>query len=144
MKKTRLGITVGLLGASIYFMSMVSILGLIILAGYVLLFEENPWLKKSAVKAVIITVAFSLISMLISMGNNAFAILNTMISWTPVNLLKFQFKYPFGLETIIRNGLSILENILYLILGIKALKQGSIKIGFIDNFINKHMDQEQN
>jgi len=142
MKKTKLGITVGLLGASIYFMSMISTLGLIILAGYVLLFEENPWLKKSAVKAVFITVAFSLISLLISMGNNVFAILNTMLSWTPVDILRFQFKYPFGLETIIRNTLSILENILFLILGFKALKQGSIKIGFIDNFINRHMDQE--
>lgn len=86
MKKTKLGISVGLLGASIYFMSMISTLGLIIMAGYVLLFEENPWLKKSAVKAVFITVAFSLISVLISMGNNLFGILNTMISWNPVNI----------------------------------------------------------
>lgn len=140
MKKTKLGITVGLLGASIYFMSMISTLGLIIMAGYVLLFEENPWLKKSAVKAVFITVAFSLISVLISMGSNVFNIFNTILSWTTV---EFRLKYPYGSETIIRNGLSILENILYLILGLKALKQGSIKIGFIDNFINKHMDQEQ-
>lgn len=144
MKKTKLGITVGLLGAAIYFMAMINTLGLIILAGYVLMFEENPWLKKSAVKAVVITVSFSLISVIISLGNDVFGVLNTMIGWVdgPFNFVLFQLRYPFGIETIIRNILSLLENILFIILGIKALKQGSVKIGFIDNIINKHMDQE--
>ena len=144
MKKTRLGIAVGLLGAAIYFMSMISTLALVILAGYVLIFEENPWLKKSAVKAVIISVVFSIASLFISMGTNVFNILNVMLDWFdgPFNFIKFRFKYPFGIETILRNALTLLENILFLILGFKALKQGSIKIGFIDNIINKYMDQE--
>ena len=51
MQKTRLGISVGLLGAAIYFMGLFSgYLLAVLLAGYVLLFEENSWLRKNAVK----------------------------------------------------------------------------------------------
>lgn len=144
MKKAKLGISVGLMGAAIYFMGLISTLGLVILAGYVLLFEENPWLKKSAVKAVILSVAFSLVSVVISSGDNVFGILNTMLDWAdgPFDFIKFQFKYPFDIDILLTNALDLLENILFLILGFKALRQDSIKIGFMDNFINKHMDQE--
>lgn len=144
MKKAKLGISVGLMGTAIYFMGLISTLGLVILAGYVLLFEENPWLKKSAVKAVILSVAFSLISVVISSGDNVFGILNTMLDWAdgPFDFIKFQFKYPFDIDILLTNALDLLENILFLILGFKALRQDSIKIGFMDNFINKHMDQE--
>lgn len=33
-------------GAALYFMGFLSIIPLLIMAGYVLLFEENEWLKK--------------------------------------------------------------------------------------------------
>ena len=57
MQKTKLGISVGLLGAAIYFTSLFSgYLVPVILTGYVLLFEENDWLRKNAVKAVALSV----------------------------------------------------------------------------------------
>ena len=53
MQKTKIGMTVGLLGAAIYFIGLFSgYLTVVLLIGYVLLFEENEWLRKSAVKAV--------------------------------------------------------------------------------------------
>ena len=53
MQKTKLGISVGLLGAAIYFTGLFSgYLVAVLLAGYVLMFEENEWLRKNAVKAV--------------------------------------------------------------------------------------------
>ena len=54
MQKAKLGISVGLLGAAIYFTSLFSgYLVPVILTGYVLLFEENDWLRKNAVKAMV-------------------------------------------------------------------------------------------
>ncbi|SDN56059.1 hypothetical protein [Acetanaerobacterium elongatum] len=50
MQKAKLGITVGLLGATIYLMALMGSIPLIIIAGYVLLFEENEWLKKRLLK----------------------------------------------------------------------------------------------
>ena len=53
MQKAKLGISVGLLGAAIYLTALSgSLLGLLVLAGYVLLVEDNQWLRLSAVKAV--------------------------------------------------------------------------------------------
>jgi hypothetical protein len=142
MQKTKLGISVGLLGAALYFLGLVNTTALILLAGYVLLREDNLWLRKTAVKAVVISVSFSLLSVVITSGNDLFAFLNSILSWfqDPEDFTAFQFKYPFELETILRNILYLVENILLLILGFMALKQGSIKIGVFDNTVNKHMD----
>ncbi|MFR5908747.1 MAG: hypothetical protein ACLUFT_10550 [Gemmiger formicilis] len=49
MQKAKLGISVGLLGAAIYLTALSgSLLGLLVLAGYVLLVEDNQWLRLSA------------------------------------------------------------------------------------------------
>lgn len=142
MQKSKLGISVGLLGAALYFFGLINTTALVLLAGYVLLREENIWLKKTAVKAVIISLSFTLLSIVISSGNDLFNFFNTIINWfqTPYRYIEFQFKYPFQLETILRSALSLIENILMIILGFLALKQGSIKIGLFDNTVNKHMD----
>lgn len=45
MQKTRLGISVGMLGAAIYLTGLFSgYLVVVLMVGYVLLFEENSWL----------------------------------------------------------------------------------------------------
>ena len=60
MQKTKLGITVGALGAITFFAGFFGgYLAAIVLAGYALLFEENAWLKRSVVKAVVLMVFFS-------------------------------------------------------------------------------------
>ena len=54
MQKTRLGISVGMLGAAVYLTGLFSgYLVAILMAGYVLLCEENGWLKRSDIKAVV-------------------------------------------------------------------------------------------
>ena len=59
MQKTRLGISVGLLGAATYFAGLFSgLLAALLLAGYVLMFEENEWLRRSVVKAITLTILF--------------------------------------------------------------------------------------
>lgn len=45
MEKSKLGISIGLLGALVYFMGLLNTTALIIIAGYILLFEQNGWLK---------------------------------------------------------------------------------------------------
>ena len=62
MQKAKLGISVGLLGAAIYLTALSgSLLGLLVLAGYVLLVEDNQWLRLSAVKAVAVYLFFTFV-----------------------------------------------------------------------------------
>lgn len=90
MQKTRLGISAGLLGAAIYFVGLFSgYLVAVVLTGYVLLFEENSWLRKSAVKAVFVMALFSLLITVLNLVPNAISFINDFTSqiasssWTP-------------------------------------------------------------
>ena len=59
MQRTKIGISAGLLGAGIYFTGLFSgYLIPIILTFYVLWFEENGWLRRTAVKAVSVMILF--------------------------------------------------------------------------------------
>lgn len=59
MQKTKLGLSVGLVGAALYFLGLFSFIPAFLLAAYVLLMEENQWLKRAAVKMVAVLIGFS-------------------------------------------------------------------------------------
>lgn len=137
MQKTRLGITVGLLGAAMYLSTFFGgFVAAVILAGYILLLEENIWLKKAAVKAVALTLAFSLLSGIIGLLPNAIDFINSV-----ANLFDESVRVEFitNLVSMLNWVLVIAEKVLFILLGIKALNQGNIKIPVIDPLINKHM-----
>lgn len=136
MEKTRMGISVGLLGAALYFMGLINIVPLILLAGYVLLFESNEWLKKCAVKSVIIYVAFGLILVLLGMIDDVFGFLNVIIAWFPG---AFRLDFPGGIDSLISNAVSLIRSLLLVVLGFTALSQGSVKVGKIDNMVDKNV-----
>ena len=136
MQKTRLGISVGLLGAAVYFMGLLGIVPLVILAGYVLLLENNEWLKRAAVKAVVIVVAFGLISVLIGTLSDVFDVLNVILGWLHVT---FALDYPINIDTLLYSGFSVIEKVLLLVLGFSALSQGTVKAGPFDKIVNKNL-----
>ena len=67
-------------------MGLLGIVPLVILAGYVLLLENNEWLKRAAVKAVVIVVAFGLISVLIGTLSDVFDFLNVILGLAACSL----------------------------------------------------------
>lgn len=136
LEKAKLGISVGMLAAGMYFLGLVSFLGLLIVGGYVLLFENNEWLKRCAIKAVSIVIAFALLSYVIALGNDLFSVLNGILSWFDVKVV---LSWPLRLNTIANGILHGLQILVLVILGFKALVQGDMKVVAIDKTINKHM-----
>ena len=138
MQKTKLGVSIGLVGAATYFFGMFSgYLALILLAGYILIAEENEWLRRNAVKAVVLSVSFSLLSLFIGFLPDAFSLIDDACE-----IFHGSFRAYYVISSIavfLQHILSLAKDILFLILGIKALKLGSIKIPFIDNVIQKYM-----
>lgn len=139
MQKTKLGISVGLLGAIIYFASAFGggYIAALLLCGYVLLVEDNPWLRKTSVKAVLLLVLFSLISAVLNLIPEAWG--------TVTNLLMIFEKYPSsnfitGINAAINSVITIVQSILFVILGLKAFNQGTIRLSVIDKLIDKFMD----
>ncbi len=137
MYKTRLGISVGLLGALIYFVCLFgSYMASILLAGYVLLFEGNEWLKKSTVKAVALMVVFSFVSTLVGLLPETIGLLSEI-----VELFSGDFSYYFVSQicNILNIALDIYQTVLFIILGAKALNQGTLPVPFVDSLIEKYM-----
>lgn len=139
MQKTKLGISVGLLGAIIYFASAFGggYLVALLLCGYVLLVEDNPWLRKSSVKAVLLLIIFSIISFVLGFIPDLWE--------TITNLLMAFNKYPSstfisGINSAINSAITIIKSVMFIILGLKALNQGAIKLPVIDKIIEKYMD----
>lgn len=137
MQKTRLGISVGLLGAAIYFMGLFSgYLLTVLLAGYVLLFEENSWLRKNAVKAMSVMAVFSLLITVLNLVPNAIGFINDVVS---IFGGSFYVAFLSNLISAAVAALNIIEKLLIIGLGVKALTQGTIAVPVVDNLINKYM-----
>ena len=134
--KTRLGISVSLLAATVYFLALVGgWIPTMLIAGYILLFETNDFLKFSAIKAMVVSITFALLSVSIdlipngiTLINNVFAIFDNSFSLTVVSRL----------VTLIHTILMIVEKVLLLMLGIKALHMGTVSLGVVDNLISRH------
>lgn len=137
MQKTKLGISVGMLGAVLYFMGLFSgYLITLLLAGYVLLCENNEWLKKAAVKVVSIMIIFSFWTTIVGLVPGAIGVIDDIVSIFGGN---FYIAFVSNLVNAIVSVLNILEKLLLLGLGVKALNQGTIPVPVIDNLINKYM-----
>jgi len=136
--KTRLGISVGLAGAAVYFLGLFGgYLALIVAVGYVLLMEDNTWLRKTAVKAAVIMFSFSLLGLLLGFLPDATGIIGQFVTLFKGD--RSDLNSVDSIVSILRIILSVIEKIAMLILGIKALWQNSIAIKPIDNIVENHM-----
>lgn len=138
VQKTKLGITVGAFGAITYFTGFFSgYLVVIVLVGYVLLFEENAWLRRSVVKAIVLMTFFSVLLAVLNL-------IPDVIELTGNIALVFNGHFAIAkvsqIITVLVNGINIVEKVLFLGLGIKALSQGTIVIPFIDTKVSKYID----
>ncbi len=132
--KTKLGISVGLLAAITYLMGLFSgYTVLVLIAGYVLICEEDTFLKKSAVKAFLIMLIFSVIYYVIGFLPSLISLVSDLLGVFGVNW------YPSvisSLTSFFRSGISIIEDIIMIVMALLALKQKSINIGFIDKMFD--------
>lgn len=138
MEKTKLGISVGLLGAAIYFAGAFGgILAAVILSGYVLLFEQNAWLKKTAVKAVAVLLCFAVLSAVLGLIPDFMTFLNHLVS-----IFGGRVSVPAlsSLMAMLLKAVDIIRTVLLIALGIKALNQQTVYVPVVDEQIRKHMD----
>lgn len=138
MQKTKLGISVELLGAAAIFSCFFGGYTVaVILAGYILLFEENAWLKKTAVKSVALLFGFGVLSSLIYIIPNAISLIGSFL-----NIFggSFYLNFVSNVISFVDNALNLIEKLLFIVLGLKAFNQGTVKIPVIDSLINKYMD----
>jgi hypothetical protein len=145
MEKSKLGISLNLFAALLYFLGAVNIFAVMMAAGYVLLLEDNGQLKKTAVKALILAVFLSVSVTLINWSANllisGIAALESFITYISQNFRNFYFaNLSYNLVSIINIITRIGETLIFVICGFRAYKQIDVKINRIDRILDKHWD----
>jgi len=132
MEHTKLGVSVGLVGAAMYLLTCFGgYTPAIILCGYVLLFETNHWLRQSCVKALVLDLVFvsgtvGLIPRVLSWIDT---LVNTTLSYGSIN----------EIVDIIQVAIAILNTALFLLLSVKAIKGKTNEIPVVDGIIKKYV-----
>ncbi len=138
--KTKFGLTVGAVGAALFFFGLFSgYLVLALLAGYVLLFESNMWLRKTAVKVVVLSVVFSLLGVLVGFVGS----LGSLFTLSVLPIVSGIGRAFFSIENILSLALNVTEKVIFVVYGFLALKQNPISLGFIDKLVDKFMPADE-
>ena len=134
--KSKLGISVGLFGAGIYLGNLVGgILVSILLLGYVLLFEENEWLKVSVIKATVLSMFFTFVTMVVELVPRTIGTIDNLMRIFDGD---FTMQFLSRLTLFLNYGIGLLEMVVFLLLAVKALNQRTMNIPVVDGMIKKH------
>lgn len=137
MPRTKLGVTAPLLAAACYFITFFGdYIPALVLAGYVLLFEQDLFLKRSAVKALTFKISVTLLLTLIGFLPD---LLNWINGWvllgdSSIDLYKFN-----QVINCITSTIRIIRDVFFVIMGINAFKGKEIKIPFVDPLLAKYL-----
>lgn len=135
MQKTKLGVKIGTLSAVVYFTAIFGgMIPLFLLVGYILLNEENDWLKRVCYKAVAIVIVSTLLINLISLIPSALSIIASFVS-----LFEGYFSYSVvsSIVNILMSIVNFVVDILLLVLGIKAYKMQDVKVTKLDKIVEE-------
>ncbi|MCL1844021.1 MAG: hypothetical protein FWF79_09425 [Defluviitaleaceae bacterium] len=136
MEKTKLGISISLLGGGMYFIGLIGgLVPLLIVAGYVMIVEENQWLRRVAVKAVAVVLMFGVLSQVVSLFSDSSSFLGNLVHLFDgtINLLTYN-----RIITLVNVAISFLRTVILLILGFKALKMSDLGVP-VDGVVNKNI-----
>lgn len=135
MQKTKLGVKIGTLSAVVYFTAIFGgMIPLFLLVGYILLNEENDWLKRVCYKAVAIVIVSTLLINLIGLIPSALNIISSFVS-----LFNGYFSYSVvsSIVNILMSIVNFVVDILLLALGIKAYKMQDVKVAKLDKMVEE-------
>lgn len=138
MEKTKLGVSVGLVGAAVFFCALFGgYTPALLVAGYVLLFEESAWLKKTCVKAIALMMCISVLVTGIDLIPDLLRWVSDFLGLIKLNI---SFSIIYSIVNLLTDAIYIVKVLFFLMLGLKALKQENFAISFVDNLVDKYMD----
>jgi hypothetical protein len=138
MEKTKLGISVGLMGALLYAIGLWGGYFLIIAAvAYVLIREESAWLKQTAVKALVLTFVFPLLYLAIGVIPDLVGLVGDVMNLFDEAL---DTEILDEIVTLLRDIVNIAEYVVFVLMGILALGKKTVRLPLIDAAVKKHLD----
>jgi len=135
--KTKFGISAGAYAAFTFLIALFGgYVALTLAVGLVIVFEKNEWLRATVVKAMALTLCFSILNIFLGAVPDLFRIINETAGI-------FNGSVSYGkltqVVTLLKDLVNIFERVIFLLLALFALKMKTIGIGFIDKFVEKHL-----
>lgn len=144
MNKTKLGISNCMVAGIIFLLALITSFystavifawPFVLLVAYVLLKEDDLWLKASAIKAVLVVLLFILVPILFSFVNNVLEFINFFLKIAEATPIQD----GWGIMNFFEMLFDIVEKVFLLLLALFAFKGKTIKIPVVDNMIRKHL-----
>ena len=138
MFKTKLGISVGLMGSIACVLG--AILGLqwpfLAIVAYILFKDENEWLRRITLKVTIILLAGAVITLVVPyVFGTIYDVIDIFLD--DVDMLDITWTRKFS--DIIVKYTRIIIDVVLIFMGLKALKQGHVSVKAVDNLISKNV-----
>ena len=134
--KTKFGLSTTVYATGVFFLALFGgYTPLLIAVGYALIAEEDLWLKKTVVKAVMLQVCFSILFLLIGAVPTVLELMRDVVTLFNGN---FTYAVVIRLQNIAVDVADIIRDVVFVLAAFLALKGKSLGIGFIDNFVEKH------
>ena len=136
MQKTRFGLSANSFAALAFLAGIVSPLITLVMAGAVLLTEENDWLKRMVWKALAFVILMSMAAYSIEMINTALDSINGLLSYVDASFDASKVKIFVNLcASIVR----VLEVIFLILFAKKAYAGQYVKLPVGDNIVEKNV-----
>ena len=140
MLKTKLGVSIALVGAAMYFLGAFSFIPAVLLAGYVLIAEENEWVKRQAARMIGVVLLFGLLSIAVGWIDDFVSVLNIVVRWFNDEVY---LTVPASLTLLIQYFISVAKEVVLLLMGFMALGMKNVRFVFVDKLLDKFMSSEQ-
>lgn len=141
MLKTKLGVSIALVGAAMYFLGAISFIPAVLLAGVMLIMEDNAWVKRQAAKMIGVVIVFSLLGIAVGWVDDAVSLLNTIVHWFSKDAKWLAI--PGNFTSFIKLIINVAEEVLLIVMGFMALKMKEIRFGLVDKLLDKFMSNNQ-
>lgn len=135
MEKTKLGLSVAIMGAIVYLTALFGgFTPLLLVAGYILIVEDNADLKKTAVTALMILLAFSAVNFVIGLLPDVQTILLSLLNIFGINDIYLPFIN--NIANFLYSVVGLLRELVFIFLaGLSFLKK-PLKLPFIDKLFD--------
>jgi len=133
MEKTRIGLPVGIMGALAFLLFLFAgYTPALLFVGYILIFENDSWLRKTAVKALLLALVFSALSTILGLLPQLMDLINSLL-----RIFGGQFTVSFidNVYYFLSNVLSLVKLIAMALMAVMALGKKSLEIKALDKLI---------
>ena len=134
MEKSKLGLSVAVMGAIVYLTALFGgYTPLLLVAGYILIVEESTQLKKTAITAFLLMLVFSAVNFVIGLLPD---ILDIFYSFLQIFKVYVHLNVIDSIANFLYSAVSLLREIVLIGLAVLALMKKPVNIPFINKLFD--------